>query len=94
MIRRGNQKLIQFVSSTDVRPRIDVELYSLVFDPDERRNRARANPGQVDRLRAELLDRRQAGHALHQTVLGGVPARRVDIGEEERERLRALGYVE
>ena len=36
----------------------------------------------------------QVGRALHQTVLGGVPGRRVDIGEEERKRLRALGYVE
>ena len=36
MIRRGDQKLIQLVSSKDVRPRTDAELYSLVLDPDER----------------------------------------------------------
>ncbi|MCP5057303.1 MAG: sulfatase [bacterium] len=94
MIRRGDQKLIQFLSSGNARPRVDSELYNLALDPHERRNRARGKPRQVERLRAELRGRRQLGRSFHQTVLGGVPATSVDVGEEERKRLRALGYVE
>lgn len=60
-------------------------LFDLDADPWERRDLATVDPDSRRRLEAELrrvVDRRQS-----------LKATAVELGEEERERLRALGYV-
>lgn len=61
-----------------------VELYDLAADPAELRNRAAEEPERAERLRELLAPRLRASEAASPTV----------TTEEEREMLRALGYIE
>ena len=58
------------------------ELYDLQADPHETRDLARERPEDVARLDAQLEARLPARQSVA-----------VDLGEEDRERLRSLGYV-
>ena len=69
------------------RTRERVFLYDVRRDPLEREDRSAAEPAQVAELRAEL-------DAWEARVSGGAaPESAGDVPEEERARLRALGYL-
>jgi arylsulfatase A-like enzyme/Flp pilus assembly protein TadD len=59
------------------------ELYDLRQDPSETRNRAAAEPQQLDALRALLAPLRSADRGIHRTPESA----------ETRERLKSLGYM-
>jgi hypothetical protein len=61
------------------------ELYDVIADPGEQRDRASEEPVQVAALRAEL--ERLLADAAH------TPAAAVPITDEDRTQLEALGYV-
>jgi arylsulfatase A-like enzyme len=62
-------------------------LFDLEADPLERNDLAAARPEILERLRAEM-----DAHYAARPAAPGIPLR--DLGEDELERLRALGYVE
>jgi arylsulfatase A-like enzyme len=64
------------------------ELYDLRADPEETRNVADANPGLAREFKSKALRFRAIETARRQGVVPGV-----EIDEELREQLRALGYL-
>jgi arylsulfatase len=68
-------------------PVVREELYDLTADPGERFDRSAEEPDRLGRLRDLVEARRQLAPVR---VGDGVP---VPMSEEERERLRALGYL-
>jgi arylsulfatase A-like enzyme len=62
------------------------KLFDLETDPWEKRDQAAADPETLESLRRQLA-------RLVAARPGIAPASPVELGEEERERLRALGYV-
>lgn len=78
-----------------VAPRPAEELFDLASDPAEQTNLVRTvSDGQVEELRQELTRVRQQAEQLHERLTGGSGRPRIHLGEEDIERLRALGYVE
>lgn len=63
------------------------QLFNLARDPEERENLFAARRGRADSLMA-ALNGWQASDPYRQR-----PGPRVEIGDEERERLRSLGYT-
>lgn len=70
------------------------ELYDLAADPGERHDLAAERPGELARLH-ELFERRRAADARLRERLAatGFPGA-ATLQPEERERLRALGYLD
>lgn len=62
-------------------------LFDLRADPGERRDIAAARPEVAERLAAVLAERRAA-------LAGAAPGQPAALSDEQRERLRALGYVQ
>ncbi|HEM45901.1 MAG TPA: hypothetical protein ENO23_02540, partial [Alphaproteobacteria bacterium] len=79
-VREGRWKLIEGPEEGTL------ELFDLERDPGERTNRAAEEPERTERLRARIAEWR----ARWSGPDTGVPA----LSEEDRERLRAMGYVE
>ncbi|MFT5442444.1 MAG: arylsulfatase A-like enzyme [Myxococcota bacterium] len=79
-VRRGRFKLHQSIGGGRV------ELYDLSKDPDETENIATHQPAELEALRV-LLDHRH-GNDVHPK------GESAELGEEDREALRALGYLE
>ncbi len=79
-VRRGTLKLHREESTGQL------ELYDLALDPRETRNVAADHPGQVAELVA-LLDAHQGRNTASESE-------RVELSEEDRRALRALGYLE
>ncbi len=69
------------------------ELYLLDRDPDQKENVVERHPELAKRLEAELLEW-YAENRDRQQVLGTARASQQMLSDEERERLRGLGYVE
>ncbi len=80
-VHTGSFKLIDYPGGE--RP---PELYSLNHDPGERRNLAGRRPETVARLRELLADRLQ-------TLLPSPDGEALDVDDELRRRLEALGYL-
>ena len=87
--RRGPWKLVVMPGEDEV-----LELYNLEEDPEERENLAAEQPDLVAALRqgAEEEFVARAGQRLGRTV--GETGQAAQLGEEELERLRALGYIQ
>lgn len=64
------------------------ELYNLDSDPSERVDRAEDNPAEVRELRAALTNRKRGG------ATPGSRGRLIEPDAGDRERLRALGYLD
>ena len=69
------------------------ELYLLNEDPYQKVNLAEAHPARAEALRRRLL-RWYAENDVLGRRLGKVDARKPLLSEKEKERLRALGYVQ
>jgi arylsulfatase A-like enzyme len=67
------------------------ELYDLARDPRETRNIARERPGAVEYLWMESRALRSLEEALRARAAAG---RKVELSPQDKEALRALGYVE
>jgi hypothetical protein len=70
-------------------PAGSAELYSALDDPRQRSDRARGEPLVAARLLADLTSHREATARF-----SVIPQPAVSLREEERERLRALGYLD
>lgn len=64
------------------------QLFHLLDDPGETRDRARDEPGRVDDLSAAL------DSLIHQATRQRVQSNLADLSPEVRERLRSLGYID
>ena len=89
-VRRGPLKLIAN-EEPDVPSAARFELYDLARDPGETRNLASARPEAVEYLWMESRALRSLEEALRVRVGGG---RKIELSPQDREALRALGYVE
>jgi arylsulfatase A-like enzyme len=88
-VRWGTLKLI--VNEEPDAPGARFELYDLARDPAESRNVAAEMPDAVEYLWMESRARRSLEEALRARVGAG---RKVELSPEDKEALRALGYVE
>jgi arylsulfatase A-like enzyme len=68
-----------------------VELYDLAADPAEKHDLAGSDPIAVQYLTNRLFELRSAQRRAAKTLRGGA---KVELSEEDKEQLRALGYVE
>jgi arylsulfatase A-like enzyme len=89
-VRWGTLKLIAN-EEPDVPSAARFELYDLARDPGETRNVASERPEAVEYLWMESRALRSLEEALRARVGGG---RKVELSPQDREALRALGYVE
>jgi len=97
-LRDGDWKLVRTLESAWVNDafhpaRGDVELYDLAGDGAERVNRAAEAP-EVTRALAARLDEWMRAHGIGVDGAGYRAQMPPHLGAAERERLRALGYVE
>jgi arylsulfatase A-like enzyme len=96
-LRRGEWKYVAN-SPTEyprVAPRPPEELFDLASDPAEQTNLVRtALDGRVEQLREELKRVRDQAERLHERLVDGSGNVRIHLGEDDLERLRALGYGE
>ena len=67
-----------------------MELFDLERDPEERENLASARPLVVRYLRDQMASIEEAQSAVRVRLRAGAT---VELTPEEKERLRALGYV-
>jgi arylsulfatase A-like enzyme len=92
----GDWKIVRtttgfYVTSAFHRDAGDVELYDLAHDPEERRNVAATEPARL----AEMQARLDAWMAAHGVAAGSAPPVPVPaVAPADRDKLRALGYVE
>jgi arylsulfatase A-like enzyme len=91
--RSGSLKLIEGGLSEHDPAAPPRELYDLTIDAEERENRTDWDQERAAGLGLALRARRDESLALRRRLLGGKPAERVELGESERARLRALGYL-
>jgi arylsulfatase A-like enzyme len=90
-VRTGRHKLILNTDAAPPGGRVPVELYDLTADPNERAAVTGSRPVVVGALRAEAA-RLLAAHGLvRQRLKAG---HEIDLTAEERERFRALGYLQ
>ncbi len=68
-----------------------VELYDLAADPAEQNDLAESDPIAVQYLTNRLFELRSAQRQAAKTLRGGA---KVELSEEDKEQLRALGYVQ
>jgi arylsulfatase len=68
------------------------ELYDLATDPGETTNLAASRPEDLERLR-RMLVRRTRDDLAHAAQADDIFDQQVTLSDEERERLRSLGYV-
>jgi arylsulfatase A-like enzyme len=72
----------------------EYELYDLRHDPGERHNLAAARPQTVEAMARALRGLDEQNRRLRQGLRAGRDASPLPLTDEQRERLRALGYVE
>jgi hypothetical protein len=89
-LRIGAFKLIEQHGEHDVA----WELYRTDRDPHERLDLADHEPGRLTELRTALDAERARAAERRERLLGPGAAPTVAISPEERERLRALGYLD
>jgi arylsulfatase A-like enzyme len=94
MLMDGDWKLVRtttgfYVTSAFHRDAGDVELFDLGRDPDERTNLASTEPARLADMQARL-DAWLAAHG----VANGAPVPPPVVSPSDRDRLRALGYIE
>jgi hypothetical protein len=68
-----------------------IELYDVEAAPGETHNLASRRPVLVRYLQHRLWERQREQTALRERLQGG---RRLELTQQEQERLRALGYIE
>jgi arylsulfatase A-like enzyme len=90
-VRAGRLKLILNHDAAPPGGRVPTELYDLVADPAEGADLAAARPVVVRALRAEAARLLAAHAAARERLRAG---REIELSAEERERLRALGYLQ
>ena len=73
---------------------LGVELYRLDRDPGEQRDLSGEHPDVVEKFRALLLERVDEEEAMRRAIQDEGDAPRPELTEEERRRLRGLGYVD
>lgn len=69
-------------------------LYHLAEDPGEERELSASRPEEVARLRARLDEMLDWSEATRQRLAAGATEAESELTREERERLRALGYLQ
>lgn len=86
---RGHWKLI-FEA-----PGLDEELFDLATDPGEARNRVEdpALQGPLQRMRDSAAQYKADSVAWNRSIFGGLDLREIELSEDERAQLNALGYV-
>jgi arylsulfatase A-like enzyme len=91
-LHRGRLKYIHNPEQRNVVRPTASELYDLSRDAGEQANEASGRPEVAEEMKAIIESRRRASEKLRREIIGREPARPVELDEEERERLRALGY--
>jgi arylsulfatase A-like enzyme len=92
-IRLGEGKFIENPGQRNSYRRAPDEVYDLATDPSERSNVALARAELAREYREVLNRKREESRAIHRAIAGDEPSRPVELSEEEREALRALGYA-
>jgi arylsulfatase A-like enzyme len=90
-VRAGRYKLVLNYDAAAPGRRVPVELFDLGADPAERAELQASRPVVAGALRAEA-DRLLAAHAAARARLKA--GREIELTPEEREQLRALGYLQ
>jgi arylsulfatase A-like enzyme len=75
-------------------PKGSREVYDLAEDPSERHNLAASNPGKAAELEELLAAQQREAWALFGRMSKDGGAREVQLSEQERDRLKAFGYVD
>jgi len=91
-LRQGSAKRIENGTRRKLLPLPAVEYYDLEDDPAEQRRRPAG--GDADPLRAELAALQRTSTALHRAIATEPAETPAPLNAAERDRLRALGYVE
>ena len=74
--------------------KVDYELFDLAAYPEERNNLAAEHPEHVERLKQVKKRIDEANLELGDRIMGELDVRPMELSEEQKERLRALGYIE
>ena len=72
----------------------EAQLFDLDVDSGETHNLALAYPDIVSDLQQRIAERRRRSRALHDQLLTADPPSSVQLTEDEKTNLRALGYAE
>jgi arylsulfatase A-like enzyme len=97
-IRDGSWKLIRNPPyRTKMIPRsakTNYELFDLANDPEEKYNLAAENPEEVERLARAMERMDEANQEIGDRINAELDVQPMELTEEQKERLRALGYIQ
>jgi len=94
LLRSGSQTYIQHVQARALEGKPVAELYDLDSDPGQKHNRFHRAPDEAARLQQRMADLRRNAQELNARLRDGSKPEAVEIGEQARAGLRALGYIE
>lgn len=82
-------------TATVLRQRLvrEEQLFDIRRDPQERVNLAKSNPKASEVLRKLLAEYRESCSRMKESILKGETPQRITLSEDDREQLRALGYI-
>ena len=74
--------------------KVEYELYDLANDPEEKNNLAAKNPEEVERLAKAMEQMEEANQEIGDQINAELDVQPMELTEEQKERLRALGYIQ
>jgi hypothetical protein len=93
-LRSGDYSLIQYPSANALDGMPTRELYDHSKDPLQTRSQASERPAVLNRMFKQLEAMKDRGRAIRDRLSEGGTVEAVEVSDEARAGLRALGYIE